>query len=1399
VRGKEEFMVHRIPMGWVTLAFCAFASLSPHSLRAADATPQRATYMVTLSAAPLVEDAVRRAQAPTAAKSLQSNKQAVRRALAAPESARYLQQLDNARNGVLEHASRAVARTLAPDQIYRYASNGMALELTPAEAATLAAVPGIVAIRRERIEHVNTDAGPQWIGANALWSGQASGVNATRGEGVVIGIIDTGINPVHASFAALGGDGYTNTNPRGRFYGLCASGQASCNDKLIGIYDFSNEGTNGVDADGHGSHVSGIAAGNAFAGTLRGMTTNLARNVSGVAPHANLIMYKACNSQPIDTSGDGTCKESWLVAAIDQAIADNVDVINYSIGGGAADPYELLADRTSDVYAFFQARAAGITIAVAAGNDGPGANTIDEPSSAPWVIAVANATHNRRFVNSLSFLGAAGAPGDLQGQGFTAGYGPAPIVYAGDLGFPLCGRGTSVPSPPDGSSNPWPAGTFHGEIVVCDRGVYGRVEKGYNLLAAGAGGMILANAASNGESVEADDHYLPAVHLGYSEGQQLEGLLALPGTHSGAISGVRAVLNDSYGDVLEGSSSRGPFGFSGGVLKPDVTAPGTNILSAAPTGSGMAILTGTSMASPHVAGAAALVIAVHPDWLPAQVESALLGTALAGSVRKEDGVAAAAPLDAGAGRVQPALAANAGLYLALNSVDFLASGNLAILDPTQHGDLRTLNRTGIEDEHCFQQCAFTRSVTDMSGGGSWQVSTNATAGARISVTPNQFTLAAGASQTLTISIDVSDPHLPGTWVNGSVLLHKSIGGKSASDFALTAAVYAEPGVAPTFVDLASNNRGGNAIVNLGGLAALPVATYTPTGLVAATTQQLTLPVDPSPATPYALPGIGKQVIVFPYFFHSWEGIGDGRMEIIEASSVDAQQVDVFAGIDADNNGQPDQSEELCHSTTSASGPPARCIIDFGATKNVKVWVIVQVGRGASGTNYTVAVSSGQPYIGPYVTSLIATGPGHVPAFTSFPLRIEWLNAQTSGRYFGAVLLDGAPGLNGQSGILPFGLTIDPASPHVFGAVAPAHGVGLVLRPGENLQQTFVDVPLNVSSLTFTSSSPADASSSITSLSLTRTDFPAASASPIIPAGPPADSGSALWVVHTAETVTTTVPVTPGRWYLGASIQGGSAQVNVRVQYNYTGAADAPVVAPGAYYNPQRSGHGIFVSQASGQQALDWYTYLEDGTPTWYQAQAAVPNPEGAIWWAFLYRVNWDGAKVNWRAIVGDVQLTPVSASDVMFSWHLDGLAGSERFTRLGAGPCPNFNGATTNFTGAWYAPAQSGYGMDVLALPDLQFNAFYFYDTLGLARWGSGSASPFAPGNTINLTQNSGFCPICAYVKVTSQPLGTLTVNYNSAANGTYSTNINLQPPLAGAWNINQPIARLTGSSVCPP
>jgi len=212
--------------------------------------------------------------------------------------------------------------------------------------------------------------------------------------------------------------------------------------------------------------------------------------------------------------------------------------------------------------------------------------------------------------------------------------------------------------------------------------------------------------------------------------------------------------------------------------------------------------------------------------------------------------------------------------------------------------------------------------------------------------------------------------------------------------------------------------------------------------------------------------------------------------------------------------------------------------------------------------------------------------------------------------------------------------------------------------------------------------------------------------------------------------------------------------------------------------------------------VDWYTYLEDGTPTWYVAQDIAPAAGVGTWTSTLYRVTWDGG-AGTPTPVGNTTLTATSADHLMFSWHLYGQTGSEAMQLLAAPECVSAGG-NVNLNGEWYPQAQPGYGFDALVLPSQQFDAFYMYDDTGNPRWVVGSNGPFAASSTVPMVQSTGFCPLCAYVPYTTQPAGDFTVKYSNATQGHLTTAITLSAPLSGAWNIDQPIMRLTGSPTCP-
>ncbi|MCC9078937.1 S8 family serine peptidase [Litorilinea aerophila] len=660
----------------------------------------------------------------------------------------YLNYLTLSQEAALSTMETRLQRTLKPIFQYRLAVNGFALQLTPAEAALIQTLPGIARVQPEGVSESLTDFGPNQMGAPALWDGSAVAGVGTLGEGVIIGIIDSGINYRHPSFADVGADGYNHTNPRGRFYGVChpVTGAPYCNDKVIGIYDFTGT-TGGLDDDGHGSHIAATAAGN-FVDIHYPAPNGPLRRLSGVAPHANLMIYK--------TSVNNRSSDSAILAAYEQAIADGVDVLNYSISGQGITFW-----RHAVAQAQLSAHAAGIVVAAAAGNAGPFSSA--HMNAMPWVMAVGATTHHRAMPNQLTGLtgGNTAPPSSLWGTGQGPAYGPAPIVHARTAGDPYCAQ-------------PFPANTWtQGEIVVCDRGMVALEVKAANLKAGGASYFVLANTPEWGEATL---HYqpgfaLPVVHLGYHNSQTLRDWLAAGSNHRGSISAPTEILDPAFADRVTWFSSRGPNPVVADILKPDLAAPGAYILAAdlatAQEAETYAIKSGTSMATPHAAGAAALLIALHPNWSPAAIQSVLMSTARHGLLL-EDGSTASTPFDEGGGRINLPAAAQAGLYLDETAARFQAA------DPDFGGTPRTLNLASLTNGQCSPRCRWTRTVTSAAAiSVTWQISTTAMPEVQVTTVPTSFVLSPGASQVITVDAVVSAG--PGSqWYFGAITLTPAI-------------------------------------------------------------------------------------------------------------------------------------------------------------------------------------------------------------------------------------------------------------------------------------------------------------------------------------------------------------------------------------------------------------------------------------------------------------------------------------------------------------------------------------------------------------------------------------------------------------------------------------------------
>ncbi len=642
-------------------------------------------------------------------------------------------------DGVSGDINAAVASKVPAASIresFETAYGGVAMTLPANKIGQLLQVDGVVAVQKDALNQPLTDATPAFVGATAVWGGLGGSTKA--GEGVIVGVLDTGIWPEHPSFNDNGID-----HPGGTYGCEFGNGSApfgpafTCNDKLIGAYAFTDTYMANIgavpgeycdnatdvcsarDANGHGTHTSSTAAGSAVSNVnLLGVNRG---SISGIAPGSHVIMYRVCLAQG--------CFGSDSVAAVEQAILDGVDVLNFSISGGNSaytDPVEL---------AFLEAYDAGILVNASAGNTGPGAGTANH--AGPWTNTVGASTSNRHFLATLNLTASNGDTFSQQGVTITAGVTNKDVVLATAVGSSaLCD------SPANASAA--------GKVVVCQRGGNARVDKGFRMSLAGAAGMILFNPVK--QDLQSDNHWLPAIHL---EGP-LSGthpLLTFLSSHTGVKANwVSGVASPVQGDVMAAFSSRGPLG---DFIKPDVTAPGIQILAghtptpistdAGPPGQLYQAIAGTSMSSPHVAGMSALVKDAHPSWSPGQIKSALM-TSSVQSVVKENGTTAADPFDRGAGsaRVDRAIATR--VTLDVSAADYVASAG----DPLNRINL---NLPSINAPTMSGQISTERTLRNVSGGTvKFEVSTTAPAGASIEVSPSTVEILAGGTRTLKIKI-----------------------------------------------------------------------------------------------------------------------------------------------------------------------------------------------------------------------------------------------------------------------------------------------------------------------------------------------------------------------------------------------------------------------------------------------------------------------------------------------------------------------------------------------------------------------------------------------------------------------------------------------------------------------
>lgn len=792
--------MNKTPIRCVALA--AMLALAGSSLQAqtrdtrAPAAPQaQRTYIVQLAAAPLAtySGTVRGLPATRSSTGARLN-------LNSSAARAYAGYLDRQRAAVL--APLGGVRVL---HTYNTTFSGFAAQLTEAQAAQLMSnrdVKSVVPSERRELDTTRTSEFLGLTAAGGLYSQLDAQSRRIKGEDVIIGVIDSGIWPESPAFgdkvnAAGKPVAYHQAGtlaygpPPAHWAGACVTGEgftaAMCGNKLIGARfyqeDFAASGAIRVPLEylsprdgatsGHGSHTASTSGGNERVDIVNtsGVITAV---MGGIAPRARIAAYKVCWTATVSTQTG--CYTADMLRAIDDAVADGVDVINFSISGTQLffnDPIEI---------AYLNAATAGVFVAASAGNSGPG-NQVAHMS--PWLMTVAASTHDRSPGGGDLTLGNAAVY-----SGFSLNY---LGVTTGNLvlseSVAAAGQAANAATC---LANSLDAALAAGRIVVCDRGTNtatARLAASAEVRRAGGIGMVLLNPTNT--TLVADAHTVPTVQLQDTARTAVRDYVAGAGASATGSIGLAYNRPGVVAPIMAGFSSRGPNKANGNILKPDITGPGVAIIAAnrptlsttqrdavvagtlippASTGS----LQGTSMSSPHVAGAAALLRQMHPTWSPAAIKSAL--TTSTTEVKLSNNSADPNRWGYGAGHLAPNPAAVPSLVYEAGTADYArflcgvglapppGAGACATLGSVKPWDLNlpTLTAAGVVVSRTL-----TRTVTNVGASTATFVAQSSLPGWDVTITPASLTLAPGASASFSAKLTRTTATL-GNWTFGSL-------------------------------------------------------------------------------------------------------------------------------------------------------------------------------------------------------------------------------------------------------------------------------------------------------------------------------------------------------------------------------------------------------------------------------------------------------------------------------------------------------------------------------------------------------------------------------------------------------------------------------------------------------
>ena len=627
---------------------------------------------------------------------------------------------------------------------YDISLNAVAVQLNGTPLATIAAAPMVQSAEYNSLYSPNLSESYKIINADGAWT--AAGGRATAGAGIKIGDIDTGIDETHSFFDPTG-----FSYPPG-FPKCDAADSAShhedqdCNyvsEKVIVAKVFYNKAhQQGLDAQAiqdHGTHTAGIAAGvTGKTAVVNGVSID---DMSGIAPGAWLGNYN------VFPGGVLNARSEDILNAVDAAVEDGMDVLNLSLGGGYHGNNDLLAiglDNAVD---------AGVVVAVAAGNSGPGQGTLESPGRARKIITVGGST-NQHFV----------------GQPFTypAGGGTTVGAAVGDFDPLPAASFDLFDTHSDGCASVDPGAS--GKLAIIDRGTCTFSQKVANAKAAGAIAVLIINNVAGDPIAMARtagfDDDIPAVMISKNDGAALR---VVNPPDASAVATFLEFITPANADIAYGSSSQGPT-LVDFAVKPDVASVAVNVLSSITCvgkpagcpgdGSGWAFFTGTSMATPHIAGSAAVLLQLFPDWSPAQIKSALVNRADLVVKDAVTGTHDTGPTLQGGGRENLSVSADATTWMDPASASF---GRVTVGRPTSV-TITLSNPTGTDETFTVSTTKFTPDTFGGTVPSIWNAGTFSAGDPAITV-PGSVTVPANGSTTLTVTVSAPQGTTVQGWVN----------------------------------------------------------------------------------------------------------------------------------------------------------------------------------------------------------------------------------------------------------------------------------------------------------------------------------------------------------------------------------------------------------------------------------------------------------------------------------------------------------------------------------------------------------------------------------------------------------------------------------------------------------